>query len=93
MNVCAGPVLRLAIGANRTFTVIFLTITAAGKLMRDVEGTIGIPIVFFTVPVSVMEIWLPPWVFKLTTDKKKRTQQQTEIKHAAMENSSQWWCM
>ena len=91
MNVCAGPVLRLAIGANRTFTVIFLTITAAGKLMRDVEGTIGIPVVFFA--VSVMEVWLPPCFVKFTTDGKNRTQQQTEIKHAAMENSSQWWCM
>ena len=88
MNVCAGPVLRLAIGANRTFTVIFLTITTAGKLMRDVEGTVGISVVFFA--VSVMEVWLLPCFVQFTTDGKNRTKQQTEIKHAAMENSSQW---
>ena len=88
MNVCTGPVLRLAIGTNRTFTVIFLTITAAGKLMRDVEGTVGTPVVFFT--MSVTEVWPSPCFVKLTTDGKNRTQQQTEIKHAAVENSSQW---
>ena len=81
MNVCGGSALRFAIGANKTFTDIFLpaAAAAAGERIRDdVEGTIGMPIVvqivvpivvFFTVSVSVsvMEaLLLPPCFFKST---------------------------